>query len=121
MAIPAATPAIPETADAAATALITVEVAYERLEQQCLLSVTVPAVSTVADVLKQARLEQRFADLDWQRQPVGIWSRVVALDHPVQAGDRVEVYRPLQLDPATTLRQKDRTRRKERGLPPRTK
>ncbi len=126
MATPPATvspaPALPatETGTAGADA-VTVEVAHARPERQCLLAVTVPAGSTVAEVLAQSGLQHVFPDLDWQVQPVGIWSRPVPLTTPVQPGDRIEVYRPLQLSPATTLRQRDKTRRKERGLPPRTK
>lgn len=36
----------------------------------------------------------------------GLWGRVVARSHPLQTGDRVEVYRPLLVDPKVARRQR---------------
>ena len=35
---------------------------------------------------------------------VGVWGERKALDYPLQAGDRIEFYRPLQLDPKEARR-----------------
>ncbi|KZT16468.1 protein rnfH [Acidovorax sp. GW101-3H11] len=37
---------------------------------------------------------------------VGVWGRAVALDAPLQHGDRVEIYRPLKVDPKVARRER---------------
>ena len=37
---------------------------------------------------------------------VGVWGRAVALDAPLQHGDRVEIYRPLKVDPTVARRER---------------
>lgn len=37
---------------------------------------------------------------------VGVWGRAAALDAPLQHGDRVEVYRPLKVDPKVARRER---------------
>jgi putative ubiquitin-RnfH superfamily antitoxin RatB of RatAB toxin-antitoxin module len=44
---------------------------------------------------------------------VGVWGRQQALDHPLRARDRVEVYRPLQCDPKEARRLRYRRQREE--------
>jgi putative ubiquitin-RnfH superfamily antitoxin RatB of RatAB toxin-antitoxin module len=39
---------------------------------------------------------------------LGIFSRRVAADYPVEPGDRVEIYRPLDLDPMEARRKRAR-------------
>lgn len=41
---------------------------------------------------------------DVATRSVGIWGHVCSLDSVVHAGDRVEVYRPLQIDPKDARR-----------------
>lgn len=59
---------------------------------------------TVNDVLTQSGLLVSHPEL--VGLPVGIFSKVVQLDTPVKAGDRVELYRPLTLDPMETRRRR---------------
>jgi putative ubiquitin-RnfH superfamily antitoxin RatB of RatAB toxin-antitoxin module len=61
------------------------------------------AGATVADALAAA---QRLAhgqpgagSFDWQGAATGIWGRPCARSTRLQAGDRVEAYRPLAADP----------------------
>jgi putative ubiquitin-RnfH superfamily antitoxin RatB of RatAB toxin-antitoxin module len=39
------------------------------------------------------------------RCPLGVFGRVVADDYGVQAGDRVEIYRPLEREPREARRE----------------
>ncbi|WP_019428802.1 RnfH family protein [Limnohabitans sp. Rim47] len=86
------------------------------------MSLRVPVGSTVASVLAQGvaqwRQSKAVADesldglsdaaqsssLEFQ-QP-GIWSRKVPWTQPVQDGDRIELYRPLKVDPKVARRQR---------------
>jgi len=75
------------------------------------VSVTVPAGATLLDVLRASGFLERHPQIDLAHQAVGIWGRIRALDAAVQAGDRVEVYRPLQVDPMEARRRRQRLQR----------
>ncbi len=59
---------------------------------------------TVGNALEQSGLLRSHLEL--AGLPVGIFSRIVSLDTPVKPGDRVEIYRPLSLDPMEIRRQR---------------
>jgi putative ubiquitin-RnfH superfamily antitoxin RatB of RatAB toxin-antitoxin module len=82
-----------------------VEVVYIPVDQSPLRAqVTFVAGMTVTNVLKQSGLLDRYPEL--AGLPVGIFSRMVQLDTQVKAGDRIEIYRALTLDPMETRRQR---------------
>ena len=84
---------------------ITVEVVYATPEDQVLLSVVLPPNSTAADALRVSGLPRQFPDVDFDHLQAGIWGNTVTHDHALLDGDRVEFYRPLQLDPKEARRQ----------------
>jgi uncharacterized protein len=61
-----------------------------------------PADATVAEALAAARerLGARFVE----GQAVGIFGQLCTLDHVPVEGDRIELYRPLPLDPRAARR-----------------
>jgi uncharacterized protein len=63
---------------------------------------------TVENVLEQSGLYKNYPEA--KTLAVGIFSRLVSLDTLVKPGDRVEVYRPLTLEPMEKRRQRARTR-----------
>lgn len=84
---------------------ITAEVVYATPEDQVLLSVILPSNSTVADALRESGLPKQFPKVNFDQLQAGIWGNTVTPDHAVLDGDRVEFYRPLQLDPKEARRQ----------------
>ncbi len=66
-----------------------------------------PPGATVRDALAASGLI-----LNPENQAFGIFGNRVPLDHPLAEGDRVEIYRPLALDP------KEARRRRVRGRSP---
>ncbi len=84
---------------------IKVEVVYATPGTQVLLPVILPATSTVADALLESGLPKQFSQVDFDHLQAGIWGHTVAHDHVLVDGDRVEVYRPLELDPKEARRQ----------------
>lgn len=90
---------------------IQVEVAYALPEEQFLVEVRLPEGATVADAIRESGLQVRYPGLDPAAAGVGIFGRPCPLSQVLAAGDRVEVYRPLQIDP------KDRRRRRARQPP----
>ncbi|VVM76692.1 Protein RnfH [Pseudomonas fluorescens] len=87
-------------------AVIEVEVVYAAVDRQVLLAVAVPAGTTVRGALQKSGIGQVFAELDLANCPVGIFAKQI-LDpdsRAVQAGDRIEIYRPLLADPKEVRR-----------------
>ena len=87
------------------TKRIEVEVVFARPDKQVLLPVALRADATVADALAESGLRQQFPETDFDRLSSGIWGRLVPREHPLADGDRVEFYRPLELDPKDARRQ----------------
>ncbi|ART48631.1 RnfH family protein [Acidovorax carolinensis] len=64
-----------------------------------------PAGATVSDALKACEAMSLLPQ-GGASAAVGIWGRQVALDCPLAPGDRVEVYRPLKVDPKVARRER---------------
>lgn len=78
------------------------------------MALQVPVGSTVEDVLQQGvtQCQQEMASSDsaflpsLQFQQPGIWGKKVSWTHVVKADDRIELYRPLKVDPKVARRQR---------------
>lgn len=90
-----------------AEAGIQVEVAYAR-PAPLVISLSVAPGTTVRGVIEASGVLARCPEIDLARCGVGVFGRARGLDEPLTAGDRVEIYRPLKLDP------KERRRRAAR-------
>ena len=86
--------------------MVDVEVVYAAVDRQALLSVAVPVGTTVRAALLRSGIGDAFAELNLADCPVGIFGKVIADPEarPVQAGDRIEIYRPLLADPKEVRR-----------------
>ena len=60
------------------------------------------------EALQVSGLPAHAPDLDWRHASVAIWGRKVGLQEPLRDGDRVEVLRPLQVDPKIARRERFR-------------
>ncbi|MGK7324543.1 RnfH family protein [Salmonella enterica] len=85
---------------------LVVEVAYALPEKQYLQRVTLEEGATVEEAIRASGLLELRTDIDLAKNKVGIYSRPVKLTDTVQAGDRVEIYRPLIADPKALRRQR---------------
>ena len=73
--------------------------------------VELPEGSTVAEALHAAAASAAMPDLGALDERVGIHGRRCALDTVLTAGDRVEIYRPLLIDPKDARRKRAADRR----------
>jgi putative ubiquitin-RnfH superfamily antitoxin RatB of RatAB toxin-antitoxin module len=63
--------------------------------------------ATVSDAVQASQLQQRFPALDWRHAMTpGIWGRAVEWDQALKDGDRVELCRPLTVDPKVARRER---------------
>lgn len=84
-----------------------VEVAYATPGQQCVVSVMVPIGCCLVDAVQLSGVLERFPEIDPQQAAFGVFG--VLEKSPkgriLQAGERVEIYRPLTLDPKDRRRE----------------
>jgi putative ubiquitin-RnfH superfamily antitoxin RatB of RatAB toxin-antitoxin module len=83
-----------------------VEVVFALAERQELLVVELPAGATVGAAIEKSGLARLFPDTEFDALQAGVWGKPVARDHVVKEGDRVEIYRPLEMDPRDARRLK---------------
>lgn len=88
---------------------VSVQVAYSPSSEQVDLRVlNLPMGSTVADALRASGLLEAHGLPLNDDLVCGVWSKIRPLTHPLREGDRVEVYRPLRVDPKEARRQRYR-------------
>lgn len=69
-------------------------------------NLTLSPGSTVAQALAVSGVLQEFSDLAEGRLSLGIWGRKTSLRHVLQQSDRLEIYRPLRVDPKVARRER---------------
>ena len=87
-------------------AAILVEVAYATPERQLIIPLEVAVGTTALDAVRQSGIVREFPAIDIENDPMGIFSDPLngkdwplPADYLLQPKDRVEIYRPLQVDP----------------------
>jgi putative ubiquitin-RnfH superfamily antitoxin RatB of RatAB toxin-antitoxin module len=98
-----------------APAALSIEIAYAEAERSIVAACRLSGAATVADALLWAAADPRFAGIDLGRSGVGIFGRVVARTQPLVDGDRIELYRPLCIDPKSARRNRARGGARERA------
>ena len=83
---------------------IAVEVAVAWPELQVIVPVSLPAGSTLADAIDISGLRERFPELEVDPERIGVFADRRAPDDRLRDGDRVEIYRPLKVDPKVARR-----------------
>lgn len=92
-----------------------VEVAYTRPDKAFCIPVTLSPGATVLDAIRQSGLLQQCPEIDLEQNRVGVFGRLCDPGEPLRSGDRVEVYRPLQVDPKEARRRRVEKRRQREG------
>lgn len=83
---------------------ISVEVVFGRPDAQTLVALSLEQGATVASAIASSGLAENYPDELFAHLPAGIWGRIVERQCILKDGDRVEVYRPLQLEPRESRR-----------------
>jgi uncharacterized protein len=85
---------------------IAVEVVYCCADEQHVVRLAVRPGTTVGEAVRLAEMNERCPQFDEQGTTLGVYGRVVAPDGVLEAGDRVEIYRPLIADPKQARRRR---------------
>lgn len=83
-----------------------VEVAYAKPDKQVIMTIEAELGDSIETVILKSGILIHFPEIDLSQQAVGIFSELKQLTDKVQAGDRVEIYRPLSIDPKEAWRQR---------------
>ena len=83
---------------------LAIEVVFALPARQELISLTVDPGTTVAMAIRQSAIDELFPEEDLANYQAGIWGKPVGRDHPLKDGDRLELYRPLSMDPREARR-----------------
>jgi len=70
--------------------------------------VQLPAGATALDAMRASGLAQALPASEWTHASLGVWGGKCRPDQGLRDGDRVEVYRPLQVDPKVARRERFR-------------
>ncbi|MFP6831765.1 RnfH family protein [Pseudomonas jessenii] len=86
--------------------VIEIEVVYAAVDRQVLRSVSVNDGATVRAAVLASGIGSEFPELNLAECPLGIFGKVVADpdSRVIQAGERIEIYRPLLADPKEVRR-----------------
>ena len=85
---------------------ILVEVAYALPEEQVIISIKVPIKFNVKQAIEKSGIQKKFPSIDLSKNKVGIFGKKTTLDHPLNDRERIEIYRPLILDPKEMRRKR---------------
>ena len=87
-----------------APAPIRIEASYSAAPRQVqTVALVLPSGATLGDALQASGLLATHG-LAADAVRCGVWGRVQVLDHVLRDGDRVEIYRPLRVDPKEARR-----------------
>jgi len=84
--------------------MINIVIAYATPEKQREIPLQIEPNCNVAVAIRRSGVLSIFPEINLANCEVGIWSKKVGLDHALQEGDRIEIYRPLIMDPKTARR-----------------
>ncbi len=92
------------------TECIPIEVAYALPDLQILKKLDVPKGSNLIQAIALSGITEQFTEIDLKQGKFGIFGKLAAPTTLLQPHDRVEIYRPLIIDPKDARRLRARTR-----------
>ncbi|WP_416188899.1 RnfH family protein [Neisseria sp. CCUG17229] len=86
--------------------MLNIEIVYGLPEKQVLKTMQVAEGTTIRQAALQSGLEKEFPALDLHSAKLGIFGKIAKDDTVLRDKDRIEVYRPLLIDPKEARRQR---------------
>ncbi len=94
------------------TAKLSIDVCYALPDTQTLVSVELAPGATVQQAIDASGLLARYPEIDLSKLKVGVYGKLRPLGAVLTDHDRVEIYRPLIVDPkAARQRRVDKSRK----------
>lgn len=86
--------------------MLEIEVVYGLPSKQVLKKMNVQNGCTAREAVCQSGLDEIFSELDLQTAPLGIFGKSVKDETLLRDKDRIEIYRPLLIDPKEARRKR---------------
>ncbi len=96
--------------------MLSIEVCYALPNEQALIAVELPEGATLQQALDASGILKRYPQIDLEKQKVGVFGKLKPLDTVLADHDRVEVYRPLIVDPKAARQRRVEKTRKEGSI-----
>jgi putative ubiquitin-RnfH superfamily antitoxin RatB of RatAB toxin-antitoxin module len=96
---------------------IQVSIVYAVPERQWVVSVSLPAGSTIEQAFEHSGLRDQVPELAAGLPEFGVFHRRQPPDRVLRDGERVEIYRALQLDPMAARRLRADVARRKKPAP----
>lgn len=81
-----------------------IEVVFAKPHEQKIIELELVDGSTVEDAVRASGLCAKYPEIKIGETPVGIYAERVQYETVLRDGDRVEIYRPLEVDPMEARR-----------------
>lgn len=97
--------------------IITVEVAYALPDRQAIIVVKGNEGMTAYEAVVQSGIADQFEQIDIEKDNMGLFGKAIRdpKKEVLKAGDRVEIYRPLLIDPKASRAQRAEKVKKEKA------
>ncbi len=86
--------------------MMQVGVVYADARQQIWLNLEVPEGSTAQHAIECSGILARCPEVNLKKNKIGIYGKIAKISTPLSEGDRVEIYRPIIVDPKTIPQRK---------------
>jgi len=87
-------------------AKVRIQVVYALPHGEDAVELELESGATAADAISASGLAQRHPEIDLAHQRIGVYGRVVEPHATLRDGDRVELYRPLGMNPKEARRRR---------------
>ncbi len=81
-------------------------IVYALPDRQAVREMDVGEGTTLAAAVELSGLLAEFPEINLGMNPMGIYGRVIAKDAVLRDGDRIEIYRPLRVEPKEARRKR---------------
>ena len=95
--------------------ILPIEIIYALPHRQVLKKLNVSVGCTVKQALTRSGILNRFPEIDLNKNKLGIFGKFVQPDTLLQPYDRIEIYRPLIIDPKDARRIRAKTKNTQPG------
>ena len=82
---------------------VSIEVVYASEDKTSIVPLKLTVVS-IEQAIQQSNILEQFPEIDLSVNKVGVFGELRSLDELINDGDRIEIYRPLKIDPKQARR-----------------
>jgi len=92
-----------------------IDVIYALPDEQICLSLEVDETTHIEQAIQASGILQRCPEIDLKTMKVGVFSKIKPLNETLQPGDRIEIYRPLLIDPKEVRKKRAEKAKREKA------